>query len=196
MIGGSPLACLRPIRHTVQLTRQTRATLNSEPGLIRQRQGSEQVMNILICEGNAVTAMKLGWTLQDMGHRVCGIARTSIKAMEQCALKQPDLVLVDRDLADGRTGLGLVGALSQLNIPSILIADDDGELPEPSSAKAVLCDPLDEEQVAQALAALEANPVPQAPVVASPAPQPVNEPPAIAPSLLSRWAGWLWQRPN
>ena len=32
-------------------------------------------MNILICEGNAVTAMKLGWTLQDLGHRVCGTAR-------------------------------------------------------------------------------------------------------------------------
>lgn len=153
-------------------------------------------MNILICEGNAITAMKLGWTLQDLGHRVCGAARTSIKAMEQCALKQPDLVLVDRDLADGPTGLGLVGALSRLSIPSILIGDGCGEPQETTSAKAVLSNPLDEEQVAQALAALEAKPMRQAQLVARPAPVPVNERPAIARSLLSRWAAWLWHRPT
>jgi hypothetical protein len=42
-------------------------------------------MKILICEDNPIVAMDLGWMLQDMGHRVCGTASTSIKAMEQTA---------------------------------------------------------------------------------------------------------------
>jgi two-component system, response regulator PdtaR len=110
-------------------------------------------MNILICEDNPIVAMDLGWKLQDLGHRVCGTAGTSIKAMEQCALKQPDLVLVDLNLADGRTGLGLVEALAQLHVPSIIVSADANALSKATSAKAVLSKPFDEVGLAQAVAA-------------------------------------------
>src|SRR5687768_14268489 len=113
-------------------------------------------MNILICEDNPIVAMDLGWMLQDMGHRVCGTASTSVMGMEQFALKQPDLVVVDLKLADGRTGLGLVEALAQLHVPAIIVTGETHTVPEGTSAKAVVGKPFDEDLLGRALAMVEA----------------------------------------
>ena len=112
-------------------------------------------MDILICEDNPVIAMDLGWMLQDMGHHVCGTVATSVKGMEQCALTKPDLVMVDLNLADGRTGLGLVEALAQLCIPTVIVSGETHTLPETTSAKAVVSKPFNEDILAHALAEVE-----------------------------------------
>jgi two-component system, response regulator PdtaR len=114
-------------------------------------------MNILIIEDNPIIAMDLGWILEDMGHRICGTADTSNKAMEECVASKPDLVMVDLNLADGRTGLALVNTLADLCIPSVIVSGETHTLPKTTCAKAVVSKPFDEHLIAQALADVEAD---------------------------------------
>jgi CheY-like chemotaxis protein len=112
-------------------------------------------MNILICEDNPIIAMDLGGMLEDMGHQICGTADTSVKAVQQCGRTKPDLVMVDLNLADGRTGLELVNTLADLCIPSVIVSGETHTLPETTWAKAVVSKPFDETLLVQALAAVE-----------------------------------------
>ena len=114
-------------------------------------------MNILIIEDNPIIAMDLSWMLEDLGHRVCGTADTSIKGIEECAINRPDLVMVDLNLADGRTGLTLVNTLADLCIPSVIVSGETHTLPETTWAKAVVSKPFDESLIAEALAQVEAD---------------------------------------
>ena len=95
-------------------------------------------MNILICEDNPIIAMDLSWMLEDMGHHVCGVADTAIRGMEECAHNKPDLVMVDLNLAEGRTGLALVNTLADLSIPSVIVSGATHTLPKTTWAKAVV----------------------------------------------------------
>ena len=114
-------------------------------------------MNILICEDNPIIAMDLSWMLEDMGHHVCGIADTAIRGMEECARSKPDLVMVDLNLAEGRTGLAMVNTLADLSIPSVIVSGETHTLPKTTWAKAVVSKPFNEAMLAQALAAVEAD---------------------------------------
>ena len=114
-------------------------------------------MNILICEDNPIIALDLGGMLEEMGHHVCGTADTSTKGLQQCAKAKPDLVMVDLNLADGRTGLGLVHSLADLCIPSVIVSGETHTLPETTWAKAVVSKPFNEHLIAQALADVEAD---------------------------------------
>lgn len=114
-------------------------------------------MNILICEDNPIIAMDLGGMLEDMGHQVCATVDTSTKAVQQCGRTKPDLVMVDLNLADGRTGLDLVNSLADLCIPSVIVSGETNTLPQTTSAKAVVSKPFDENLIAQALADVEAD---------------------------------------
>jgi CheY-like chemotaxis protein len=77
--------------------------------------------------------------------------------MEECALSKPDLVMVDLNLAEGRTGLALVNTLADLCIPSVIVSGETHTLPETTWAKAVVSKPFNEAMLAQALAAVEAD---------------------------------------
>jgi CheY-like chemotaxis protein len=112
-------------------------------------------MNILICEDNPVIVLDLSWMLEDLGHHVCGTADTAIKGMEECAQHRPDLVLVDLNLAEGRTGLALVNTLAELCIPSVIVSGETHTLPKTTWAKAVVSKPFNQATLAQALAAVE-----------------------------------------
>lgn len=114
-------------------------------------------MNILICEDNPIIAMDLGGMLEDMGHQVCATVDTSTKAVQQCGRTKPDLVMVDLNLADGRTGLGLVNTLAELCIPAVIVSGETHTLPETTWAKAVVSKPFDENLLARALADVEAD---------------------------------------
>ena len=146
-------------------------------------------MNILICEDNPIIAMDLGGMLEDMGHQVCGTADTSAKGMQECARKRPDLVMVDLNLADGRTGLDLVNKLADLCIPSVIVSGETNTLPETTWAKAVVSKPFDETLIAQALADVESDL--QNHVAVDPASEPGPEPgqPGTLRGLL-----WPWGR--
>ena len=126
-------------------------------------------MNILICEDNPIVAMDLGEMLEDMGHHICGTVDTSAKGLQQCAQAKPDLVMVDLNLADGRTGLGLVNSLADLCIPSVIVSGETHTLPETTWAKAVVSKPFDENLLTRALADVEADL--QQHVIVSPTPE-------------------------
>lgn len=193
-----------PIGNTPLLVggdRESGATDPCTSGLRSCSARGSPAMKILICEDNPIVAMDLGWMLQDMGHRVCGTATTSVTGMEQFALKQPDVVLVDLKLADGSTGLGLVEALAQLRVPTIIVTGETQAVPRSTSAKAVIGKPFDEELLAQALAAVEARP-PSSASVSSPAPQAgvgvadgaVLSPLDGAAQPRRNWWSWLWRQ--
>jgi CheY-like chemotaxis protein len=114
-------------------------------------------MDIVICEDNPVIVLDLSWMLEDLGHHVCGTADTAIKGMEECAQHRPDLVLVDLNLAEGRTGLALVNTLAELCIPSVIVSGETNTLPKTTWAKAVISKPFNEATLARALASVEAD---------------------------------------
>jgi CheY-like chemotaxis protein len=122
------------------------------------RRAKEQfAMNILIVEDNPVIAMDLSWILEDLGHRVCGTADTAAKGIDECAHSRPDVVMVDLNLADGRTGLALVNTLAQLRIPSVIVSGETDTLPKTTWAKAVVSKPFHQALIARALADVEAD---------------------------------------
>jgi CheY-like chemotaxis protein len=143
-------------------------------------------MNILICEDNPIIAMDLSWMLEDLGHHVCGTADTAIKGMEECAFNRPDLVMVDLNLAEGRTGLALVNTLADLSIPSVIVSGETQTLPRTTWAKAVVSKPFSEAILAQALAAVEADL--QSRVAIDP-----TQPPVVTGKAEMLW-GLLWPR--
>jgi two-component system, response regulator PdtaR len=58
---------------------------------------------VLIVEDEALVAMDLRESLEDMGYKVVGVAADSARAFEMAAM-EPDLALVDLNLRDGLTG--------------------------------------------------------------------------------------------
>lgn len=98
-------------------------------------------MLILICEDNPIVALDLEMTVEDLGHISAGITRSAAECRSRCIEQSPDLVLVDLDLADGATGLGLVDHLAASGISSVIVsgrADTIG----PTRAVDVLGKPL------------------------------------------------------
>ena len=63
------------------------------------------MMKILIVEDEPFVAMDLEDTILDAGHEVVGTAQTAEQSMQLVKEKQPNLVLLDVHLADGRTGV-------------------------------------------------------------------------------------------
>ena len=111
-------------------------------------------MKILICEESSTTALDLWWLLHELGHTVCGIAQTSLGALEKVARSQPDLVMVDEDI-DGGRGRDLVEALSRSGVPAVILSGDLPSVAWGTSAKAVLSKPFSEGSLTSVMARVE-----------------------------------------
>jgi CheY-like chemotaxis protein len=76
--------------------------------------------------------------MQELGHRVTAVARTHKEAVEAARAKQPGLILVDIQLADGSSGVEAVNEILSWNqVPVVFItAYPDrlltGQRPEPT----------------------------------------------------------------
>jgi CheY-like chemotaxis protein len=112
-------------------------------------------MNILICEEHKLIAMDLEDMLSAQGHTVEGAVDSACDCLERCAENPPDLVVTDLNLADGRTGLGLVDALAEQGIPAVIVATDTGSIPASTPAKAVVKKPVHECELEIAVGRLE-----------------------------------------
>lgn len=99
-------------------------------------------MRVLICEDNFIVAMETEMHLEDLGHESMGIVARSSEALARCEASAPDLVLVDLNLADGRTGLDLVAKLKSWGIPSIIMSGETEYLDGSEDALAVLEKPV------------------------------------------------------
>ncbi len=93
--------------------------------------------DVLIIEDEPLIALDLEALVEDIGHRVQGIARTHREAMAAVEKKRPTLVLADIQLADGSSGLEAVNEmLNSFQVPVIFITAFPerlltGEKPEP-----------------------------------------------------------------
>ena len=101
-------------------------------------------MNILICEDHKLIAMDLEDMLSAQGHRVERTVDSAYDCLERCAENPPDLVVTDLNLADGPTGLGLVDALAERGIPTVIVSSDAGSVPAGTPARAVVKKPVHE----------------------------------------------------
>ena len=94
--------------------------------------------DVLIIEDEALIALDLEALLENLGHRVVGVARTRTEAATIARNKRPGLILADIQLADGSSGLDAVNdLLNMFEVPVIFITAYPerfltGERPEPA----------------------------------------------------------------
>lgn len=94
--------------------------------------------DVLIIEDEPLVAMDLETAMQEIGHRIIGVASTHTEAMEVARARRPGLVLADIQLADGSSGIDAVNEmLAAFQAPVIFITAFPerlltGEKPEPA----------------------------------------------------------------
>lgn len=109
------------------------------------------MLKVLVCEDNPLIALDLYEQVREAGHECVGIGSVSTQCLQDAARSRPDVVLVDLNLADGRTGPQLVERLADIGIPSIVISGEVWFLPEDHRAVAVLDKPLRTSELTKAL---------------------------------------------
>jgi DNA-directed RNA polymerase specialized sigma24 family protein/CheY-like chemotaxis protein len=99
---------------------------------------AEIATDVLIIEDETFIALDLEGLVENLGHRVLGVARTHNAALTLAKAKRPGLILADIQLADGSSGLDAVNDLLQtFEVPVIFITAYPerfltGERPEPA----------------------------------------------------------------
>jgi response regulator of citrate/malate metabolism len=85
-------------------------------------------LNIYIVEDEPVLATLLKYTLQGMGHRVCGIAESYADAIAELQLSEADLVITDIMLRGTETGIDIARYIkAHMNIPFIFLSSVSDE---------------------------------------------------------------------
>jgi DNA-directed RNA polymerase specialized sigma24 family protein len=99
---------------------------------------AEIATDVLIIEDVPLIAVDIEGIVENLGHKVTGIARTHREAVQLARAKPPGLILADIQLADGSSGLDAVNELLQsFEVPVIFITAYPerfltGERPEPA----------------------------------------------------------------
>ncbi|MEL6511164.1 MAG: response regulator [Pseudomonadota bacterium] len=111
--------------------------------------------SVMIIEDEAIIAMDLENVVADMGHRVTGVARTRVGAVDLASKEVPDLILADIQLADNSSGIDAVNDIlaKQGERPVIFITAFPerlltGDRPEPAF---LISKPYTEDQVRSAV---------------------------------------------
>ena len=108
---------------------------------------------ILIIEDEALVAMELRFVLEDLGHKVVGVASTSKSAQNLARENEVDLALVDIHLSDGPTGISLGRELGQeMGVTVLFMTANPGMVRDGvAGAIGVLSKPTDEQAVQTAI---------------------------------------------
>jgi len=78
--------------------------------------------DVLIIEDEPFIALDIQTLVEDLGHRVVGVARTHKEALAAVHVHKPGLILADIQLADGSSGLEAVNQiLGEFQAPVIFI---------------------------------------------------------------------------
>lgn len=94
--------------------------------------------DVLIIEDEPIIALDIETLVEELGHRVCGVARTRTQAVQMATKMRPGLILADIQLADGSSGLDAVNdILLSFDVPVIFVTAYPerlltGERPEPA----------------------------------------------------------------
>jgi DNA-binding NarL/FixJ family response regulator len=76
----------------------------------------------MICEDDLLLAMDLAHEVEQAGSQVVGTFYSSFDAWDAAAILQPDIAIVDLQLADGDSGLPLATHLAQLGCKVIVVS--------------------------------------------------------------------------
>ena len=93
---------------------------------------------VLIIEDEAIIALDLENLVNELGHRVVGIAATRDDAVHMARQRRPELILTDIKLADGSSGVEAAMAIvKEMDVPVIFITAYPeflltGQRPEPT----------------------------------------------------------------
>ncbi|HZZ62698.1 MAG TPA: response regulator [Roseiarcus sp.] len=83
--------------------------------------------SILIIEDEPILAMDLESIVEDLGHHVVGVARAHDQAVALAAERQPQLIMADIQLGDGRSGIDAVNEiLASASKPVVFITAHPG----------------------------------------------------------------------
>jgi CheY-like chemotaxis protein/DNA-directed RNA polymerase specialized sigma24 family protein len=123
-------------------TARTLAVTETEAGSLIEAANDELAdqiaTDVLIIEDEPLIALDLRGVVEELGHRVVGMARTHKEAVAAIAQAKPGLILADIQLADGSSGLEAVNEiLGSLSTPVIFVTAFPerfltGEPPEPA----------------------------------------------------------------
>lgn len=127
---------------TLAETAEILESSEAETQQLLERAGEEIAKQVatdaLVIEDEPLIAMDLTQILEELGHRVIGVARTRGEAHRIMGTKRPGLVLADIQLADGSSGLDAVNdLLRSCEVPVIFITAYPeklltGDKPEPA----------------------------------------------------------------
>jgi two-component system, response regulator PdtaR len=106
-------------------------------------------MRILIVEDEPLIAASIEWELRDAGYEVVGPAADAVHAAALARAAQPDLALVDINLAGRGDGVALARALGRQGIASIFVSGQVLEAHENrDAALGLVAKPFAVEQIA------------------------------------------------
>jgi DNA-directed RNA polymerase specialized sigma24 family protein len=118
--------------------RVTEAEFNALFNEASQEISRQVATDIMIIEDEPLIALDIEQMVEDLGHRVTGIARTHAEAVDLYKRTSPKMVLADIQLADGSSGIDAVNDILKVDtIPVIFITAFPerlltGERPEPA----------------------------------------------------------------
>lgn len=136
--------------------------MDVEPGeaeafidIARREMEASVAGKVMVIEDEAIIAMDITAIVEEIGHKVAGVARTRAEAVELAAGDRPDLILADIQLADNSSGIDAVNdILGQFeDVPVVFITAFPerlltGSKPEPAF---LITKPFTEEQVRSAV---------------------------------------------
>ena len=123
------------VAQIMSISRAEAEDLVKAAGIEIAQQGATDV---LIIEDEPIIALDIETLVEELGHHVCGVARTRTEAVAAAIAKKPGLVLADIQLADGSSGLDAVNdILNAFDVPVIFITAYPerlltGDRPEPA----------------------------------------------------------------
>jgi CheY-like chemotaxis protein len=117
----------------------------------KSRGAEPAALRVLVIEDNALIAMLLEATLNDMGYAVCAVEATETGAVAAAALHRPDLLIVDAGLSEGSGVSAVDRILRDGFVPHVFVSGADLK-PEMLDSRAVrLIKPYDQRALVAAI---------------------------------------------
>ncbi|MFA7430799.1 MAG: response regulator [Rhodospirillaceae bacterium] len=123
------------------------------------------VRTVLVVEDDALIALSLKMTVEDLGYSVCGIADTAAAAVAIARRERPDVVLMDVRLRGRGDGVDAALAMHEDSAPHIIFITGSNEPEtrariEEDHASALLIKPILPAQLDAALRGVLSQPSP------------------------------------
>ena len=109
------------------------------------------MLRILVVEDDAMVAMFLSMTLEQMGHNVCAIEATEWGAVKAASALRPDLIIVDAGLSSGDGVSAMERILEAGPMPHIFASGDLARVTARRPDALVIQKPFNEAELEQAI---------------------------------------------